>query len=209
VKGPDNSSPSDGDPSPSSSTSLTLLEQVKQGDRHGWERLVALYRPLLLWWCRGQVARREDAEDVAQEVFQTVFRRIDEFTRQPGQGGFRAWLRAITRHKLGDYFRRAGHQLAAAGGGAAQELLAELPAESGDSSSEEAASERCLVLRSAMELVRAEFQPRTWEAAWKAAVEGQAASAVAEALGMTTAAVHIAKSRVLKRLRQELDTLLD
>jgi RNA polymerase sigma-70 factor (ECF subfamily) len=189
---------------------VTLLEQVQGGDRHGWQRLVALYRPLVLWWCRGKVASREDAEDVAQEVFQAVFRRIDEFTKQPQRGGFRAWLRAITHHKLGDYFRRARHQPAAAGGSQAQELLAELPAGHGEaSSSDDGVSERCLLLRAALELVRPEFQPRTWEAAWKAAVEGQAAAAVAEALGMTVAAVYIAKSRVLKRLRQELDTLLD
>jgi hypothetical protein len=60
---------------------VTLLDKARQGDRPSWERLLKLYRPLVLWWCRARVARREDAEDVAQEVFTTVFGRLGEFTK--------------------------------------------------------------------------------------------------------------------------------
>ena len=56
----------------------------------------------------------------------------------------------------------------------------------------------------AVELVRAEFEQRTWEAWWKTAVEGRPAADVAAEMGMSLAAVYKAKSRVLLRLRQEL-----
>jgi RNA polymerase sigma-70 factor (ECF subfamily) len=61
-----------------------------------------------------------------------------------------------------------------------------------------------ILSRRAVELVRAEFEPCTWEAWWKTAVEGRQAADVAADMGMSLAAVYKAKSRVLLRLRQEL-----
>ena len=61
-----------------------------------------------------------------------------------------------------------------------------------------------ILSRRAVELVRAEFEKRTWEAWWKTAVEGRPAADVAAEMGMSFAAVYKAKSRVLLRLRQEL-----
>jgi acyl carrier protein len=66
-----------------------------------------------------------------------------------------------------------------------------------------------LLSRRALELVRAEFENRTWEAFWRTAVDGQAPADVAEDLGMSLHAVYKAKSRVLRRLRQELNGLLE
>jgi len=209
MKGPDNLSNRDGVSSPSGTTSATLIERVKGGDSQSWERLMKLYSPLVLWWCRTRGTRREDAEDIAQDVFKTVFGRIADFTkRQPGSS-FRAWLRTITHYKVGDHLRRSRHRPAAAGGSDAQEILAELPEEFGDdSSADEDPSERVVLLRSAMELVRPEFEPPTWAAAMRTAVEGQRPAQVAAALGLSPSAVYTAKSRVLKRLREELGTLL-
>ena len=65
-----------------------------------------------------------------------------------------------------------------------------------------------LVFRAA-ELVRAEFESRTWQAFWRATVDGHRAVDVAAELGMTVAAVWKATSRVKQRIRQELDGLLD
>ena len=61
-----------------------------------------------------------------------------------------------------------------------------------------------ILSRRAAELVQAEFEPRTWAAWWKTAVEGRQAADVADEMGMSLAAVYKAKSRVLLRLRQEL-----
>jgi RNA polymerase sigma-70 factor (ECF subfamily) len=209
MKDAGNSSNRSRNSSPSTTTSVTLIEQVKQGDAQSWERLMKLYSPLILWWCRTRGTRREDAEDIAQNVFKTLFKRLPDFTKQQLCGSFRAWLRTITHHKVGDHLRRTRNRPAAAGGSDAQEILAELPDEVGDdSSAKDDPSERVILLRSAMELVRPEFEPHTWEAAMRTAVEGQSPSDVAAALGMTPSAVYTAKSRVLKRLREELDMLL-
>ena len=67
---------------------------------------------------------------------------------------------------------------------------------------------RVLLLRGLLELIQLEFEPKTFKAFWRVAVDGFSAREVAEELGMTTvAAVHTAKSRVLKRLREEFEAL--
>ncbi len=57
----------------------------------------------------------------------------------------------------------------------------------------------------AAERVRSHFRETTWHAFWRTGVEGQDIRAVAQSLGMTAGAVHIARSRVMARIRQEID----
>jgi RNA polymerase sigma-70 factor (ECF subfamily) len=203
----DNSYSRDG-PSPATLTSASLLDKVKEGDAAGWQRLTDLYRPLVLWWCRHRVARRDDAEDVVQEVLATVLTRVGAFDRQR-PGSFRAWLKTITQFKLLEYWKDQRNQPVAAGGSEAKEALERFPQQLEDSSTEsDEASERRILLQSALELLRTEFEAKTWQAAMRT-VEGQRAAAVAADLGMTRDAVYIAKSRVLARLRKEMAELLD
>ncbi len=56
----------------------------------------------------------------------------------------------------------------------------------------------------ALDQVRVEFQPSTWQAFWRTAVDGLTTDAVAAELQMTNAAVRQARSRVSRRLRQQL-----
>jgi RNA polymerase sigma-70 factor (ECF subfamily) len=194
---------------PANATSLTLLDQARAGDSLAWQRLEFLYTPLVRWWCRRHgVCQPPDVEDVTQEVFATVAGKLTDFT-QGRVGSFRSWLYAITRNKARDHYRRVRNRPAAAGGSAAQERLEDLPeAVSEDSTQEDPVSERAILVRRALELVRPEFQPRTWDAVWRTTVDGQAPAAVAAALGMTPGAVHTARSRVLGRLRELLTDLL-
>lgn len=60
-----------------------------------------------------------------------------------------------------------------------------------------------------MELLEAEFEPRTWQMFWRVTAEGQAVKDVAADFGVTPGAVRVAKSRVLQRLREELKGLED
>jgi RNA polymerase sigma-70 factor (ECF subfamily) len=191
-------------------TSTTLLDQAKAGDSSAWDRLAFIYTPLVVWWCQRQgIGAPPDVEDVTQEVLAAVAGRIGDFTRGEA-GSFRRWLDTITRHKTADYFRRRGH-VAAVGGSDAKVRLERLPAvaDSDGGSIEQGVSERAILVRRALERVRPDFQARTWEAAWRVTVDEQRPAEVAAALGMTVAAVHTAKSRVLRRLRALLADLLD
>jgi RNA polymerase sigma-70 factor (ECF subfamily) len=116
-------------------------------------------------------------------------------------------VRGITRHKLLDYYRRAERKAAAAGGSTALERLHEIPDPL--PGSDEHADEMSGLYRRALDLIRGEFEERTWKAFWLTAVEGQEAPAAAAELGMSPVAVRIAKSRVLARLRAEAEELID
>jgi RNA polymerase sigma-70 factor (ECF subfamily) len=190
-------------------TSSSLLAQAQAGDALAWERLQFLYTPLVRWWCRRQgVVVLQDVEDVTQEVLAGVAGKIGGFTKGAA-GSFRSWLYTITRYKAADHHRRTCGQPAAAGGSDAQQRLQELAeAASTCSTAADFLSERAILVRRALELVRPEFQPRTWEATWRVTVDGQSPAEVGTALGMTAGAVHTAKSRVLGRLRELLTDLM-
>ena len=191
------------------STSSSLLHRVQQNDQEGWRRLVRLYGQLVLYWCRRANVPRDDRADVFQEVFRAVARHIGEFQRER-TGSFRAWLRSIVHTKAVDYFTKRGAGTGAAGGTDTYRRLLEVPDEQGASQSASLLpNEEILVLRQAMAMVQPEFEQRTWQAAFSTIIDGRTATEVAEELGMTPAAVRKAKSRVLQRLRAEMEGLLD
>lgn len=186
-------------------TSLTLLEKVRNQDAEAWQRLWQLYAPLVARWCIHAGISRQDADDVQQEVFQAVAGGLDGFRRDRAGDTFRGWLRGITRNKLLDHFRRCARQAEAQGGTEAQRQLQDVPeAELPDDTAEDLSG----LYHRALELVRCEFEPRTWDAFWRATVDGQSPALIAAEMGVSAAAVRKAKSRVLHRLRQELGELI-
>ena len=172
-------------------------------------RLVRLYGPLVDFWISGAGLQPADARDVFQETFQAVAEGISDFHKDRPGDRFRGWLRTIVRNKLADHFRRQGLQPPAAGGTEAFRRLQEVegPGMSAESPAERTALQQ-FRLR-ALELVRGEFEEQTWQAFWRVAAEGQAPKDVAEDLGVTPSAVRLAKSRVLRRRREEMEGLED
>jgi RNA polymerase sigma-70 factor (ECF subfamily) len=197
------------EPQPSSSTSRSLLERVKGHDEAAWQRLVVLYAPLVLAWCRRWQLQEQDAADILQEVFQAVLVHVADFQRRPEGGTFRGWLRVITHNKIHDHFRRRGRETPGAGGSEAQERLAQfaVPPKPEPEGAGGELEERRLLYR-ALDGIRAEFEDRTWQAFWRTAVDGRAPKDVAAELSMSPGAVRVAKSRVLHRLREELGDLV-
>lgn len=189
-----------------SSTSTSLLERVKEKDPEAWERLCKVYGPLVYRWVRKAGLQDQDAADVGQEVFRTVAARVAVFRRDRPADTFRGWLWAITRNKLGDYFRRRQAQPEAAGGtDAYQQLqaLAQTPTEDPDTSA--GFDDDAGVVHRILTLIRDEFEETTWQAFWRAVVEGHGVADIAGDLRMTPHAVRQAKYRVLRRLRKEMD----
>lgn len=192
-----------------SSTSHTLLEKVKLRQPEAWRRLVELYGPIVYRWCRRYRLSADDAADIVQEVFASVARHVDQFEHRAQCGGFRSWLSTITHNEVCDFFRREQRQAQGRGGTDAQERLAQIPEPPEPSDLTDPHEDRQLISRRALELVRVEFENRTWEAFQRAVLEGQYPADIAADLGISINAVYKAKSRVLRRLRQELDELLD
>jgi len=179
------------------STSRSLLVQLKEGQAAAWERLTSLYAPLVYHWCRRM--RLADIEGFHKD--------------RPGDT-FRHWLRTITRNKVRDHFRRTARQAQAAGGTDAQVYFSQLAAPpAGHEAAEESEDhdeegEARQLLRVALEQIRARVHPQTWQAFWKVVVEGKTPEEVGEELAMRPGTVRVAKSRVLSRLRSELGEIL-
>lgn len=190
------------DPSPSG-TSSSLIDRVKADEAGAWDRLVTLYGPLLYHWCRKWKLQDDDLADVFQEVFKTLVTHIGGFRRERAGDTFRGWLRTIARNKVLDHLRKRTHE--AEGGSEAGHRLSRIPAPEADDANdpEEAEAMRRLFLRG-LELLKPEFEERTWRAFWMTAVEGRPPQEAAAQLSMSPGAVRVAKSRVLQRLREEL-----
>jgi RNA polymerase sigma-70 factor (ECF subfamily) len=146
--------------------------------------------------------------DVMQEVFLAVASNIQTFQKGPAGGSFRGRLHTITANKIRDHFRRRNGP-PAVGGSSANERLAQVPDpfETQVDSQETAAVQG--LLHRALELVRGGFETQTWQAFWRVVVDGEAPADVARVLGLSRASVYQAKTRVLRRLREELGDLLE
>ncbi len=183
-------------------TSVTLLDRIRSNDASAWRRVAQLYCPLVYRWCRRQRLREHDAADISQEVFRTVATRIGDFRRERPGDSFRGWLWTITRNKIGDHIRRQERQPASPGGSDAYQQLLNLSEQLPDDA--DSAADMSGLAHRAMLLIRSEFEERTWTMFWRAIVEGHATRDIAADLGVTPDAVRMAKSRVLRRLREEL-----
>jgi len=188
-------------------TSSSLLERIKASDQIAWERFVHLYSPLVYRWCRQAGLQEADAADVGQEVFRSVALAIGTYHHDQKGDTFRGWLRTITRNKVRDFARSVGDR--GAGGSDAQERLLQvaddpLP-EADDTMAQE---ENLLIYRQAVELVLSEYEDKTRQAFLRVVVNGESPGQVAQDLGLTANAVYLAKSRILRRLRDEFGGLL-
>jgi RNA polymerase sigma-70 factor (ECF subfamily) len=189
-------------------TSMTLVGRLKLQDPSAWRQLAELYGPLVYSWVRISGLNEHDAADVVQEVFSTVHASLDRFRKERPTDRFRDWLWTITRRRTCDHLRKLGKQVIAKGGSDAYQQLQEFPEEISSADDPQAASAEAELVRRALDLVRREFEDRTWQACLQTAVNGRNPADVAADLGMSVGALYVARSRVLKRLRQELGDVL-
>lgn len=185
-----------------SETSLSLLDSLRAShDPRAWQRLVDVYRPLIGGYLRRQQLAEQDVEDVTQEVLAVVVRRIGQFERQDQVGSFRSWLRQIAVNCMRDFVRRRkGPQ--GAGSSGFLEMLEQLEdPDSGLSQEWDRQHDRYL-MRYLCQQVQGQFSEKVWSAFYRVAMQNEDAEQVAADLAMSVNAVRVAKSRVLKKLRE-------
>jgi RNA polymerase sigma-70 factor (ECF subfamily) len=185
-------------------TPVSLLVRLKQPEPEiAWQRFVDLYTPLLFYWARRAGLRDPDDADLVQDVFANLVRKLPEF-EYDRQKSFRSWLRTVVLNKWRDRQRRR----VSVPGVANDCELDEIADPIGDEDFWQREHREQLVAR-ALTVMKAEFEEPTWRACWQCVVEGRAVPEVAAELGISRNAVYVAKCRVLRRLRQELEGLLD
>jgi RNA polymerase sigma-70 factor, ECF subfamily len=193
-------------PPDSRRTSRSLLQRARDRQPDAWARLVVLYDPLVRHWCRRSGIAVQDIDDVVQEVFARAAISLDTFRHSGPTDTFRGWLRTITHHRVLEHYRREQRHVAAAGGSDALALFLNQP----DAPEPEDDDERTLygdLYRRSLEFVHGEFEPRTWQMFWRSVVDGLPTGSVATELGVSSAAVRQARSRVLRRIREEVGEL--
>lgn len=186
------------------STSVSLLRRLgERNSEEAWERFVSLYSPMIYRWglCNGLSA--ESSADLLQDVLAKLLVKMREFSYKPGSR-FRSWLKTVVINHARDvhrkHNRRATVTLSDDGGFA----------ESSDGVDVFAEREyREFLVARARDLMRDEFESKTWNACWLYVAEGLSSREVAERLSISENAVRVAKCRVLARLRKELEGLLD
>lgn len=182
-------------------TSINLLERVRRPeDEAAWSRFVSLYIPMLTRWTRESGLEAQDGLDVVQDVLVTLVNQLPQFHYDPARGSFRGWIKTLTFRQIAAH---RGQRVIAGGVGTAID-----PPAPPESSAEEG-EYRAFLVRRALELMKGDFEETTWRACWEHIVTGHSAIEVGRQLGLSEGAVHVAKCRVLRRLRDELQGLLD
>lgn len=186
-------------------TPRSLLDRICGGDADAWRALLAIYEPLLRHWLFAAPLQQADRDDLTQQVLAVLVRKLPVFRHSGRVGAFRAWLRTATLHELNDFYRRR----AALPEQQDQAALDALPSPLDELARAWDTEYDCHVLKGLLALVEPEFTASTWRAFRRVALDGAAPGAVAMELGTTVNAVTLAKSRVLRRLRQEARGLID
>jgi RNA polymerase sigma-70 factor (ECF subfamily) len=183
-----------------------LLIRIRDAqDREAWEQFVEIYAPLVFGYARKHGLQHADAADTTQEVLGRVHRAIRRLDYDRQQGRFRGWLLTITRNALRTYWAAADREPRGSGDTGTRKLLQELPdTDHSDADFWQQEYHRCL-FRWAAERIQEEFRSSTWQAFRQTTEEGMPPKQVAEDLGMSVGAVYTAKSRVVARLRSEIE----
>lgn len=191
-----------------SETSLTLLSRLQRDpDPASWQRLVDIYAPLIGRWLAQSPLQSADHEDLIQEVLKIVVQKLPDFERRR-TGSFRAWLRVVTVNCLQGHWRSEKYRTLATGGSDFHQRLQELEDPNSELAQAWDAEHDRHVVQRLLELIEPQFEPTTLQAFRRVVMEGQKPALVAAELGISVNAVFLGKSKILRRLRQELDGLL-
>jgi len=193
-------------------TSYTLLTRIRDvSDQQAWEEFVECYAPKIFLWCRRFHLQESDAADITQEVLVKLVSAMQSFVYDPVRGSFRGWLKTITTNAVRDLGRTWKRDQRTHGDVRLAPLLESLEDPEAVRALEEVieGGHRQQVLQEAETQVALRVQSRTWKAYQLTAVEERPAAQVARDLQMRISEVYVAKSRVMKMLRETIIRLED
>jgi RNA polymerase sigma-70 factor (ECF subfamily) len=190
-------------------TRQSLLLRAQTGEEGAWKDLADLYRPLIFRWLTRQSVPARDLEDLCQEVLLSVVKHLPNFQHSNRPGAFRSWLRTIVWSRTSDYWRAIEAATQASGGTGSTAVLEQMADPDSDLNRQWDEEHDRYVLNRLLDLVEEEFEPTTLRAFRRLALEGADGAETAKELGLSVVAVYKAKSRVLRRIRQEAEGLID
>ncbi len=188
---------------PTRASLLARLRDVQ--DDASWHEFFELYHRLILRTLVRKGLSAADAEDVAQEIFVGVARRLPTFEYRPAQCSFKTWLFRILQYRVAEFYRRRGR--GARGQelpGDAEPILATLA--DPDSLEPDAPWEREFednLVRATLERVRRQANPRYFQLYCYCAVEGHSVAETARIFQTPANDVSVALQRVGKLIAKE------
>jgi|SRR5579883_688937 len=188
---------------PAPITSVSLLVRLRDArDADAWRQFVRLYAPLVYRHARRKGLQDADAADITQEVLCAASAAAGRLSYDPARGTFRGWLFTLTHRRLCDFLDRRRRAGTGSGDSQVMRLLNEHPVREEADRWEQEYRQRAFAW--AADQVRPAVSDTTWQAFWQTAVEGRSGDEVATELGLSVAAVYLAKSRVMARLKQQV-----
>lgn len=179
-------------------TRSSLIAGLKIFSQERWTNFVLVYSPLLRYWIQRKGVPSATIDDVLQESLQSICIGIDGFERNEAKGKFRGWLRTIVERRVADLFRNKPAEMTVS-----PLVLANVPTPGQKDPTTIEEEMRLLreIRARALELVRQSTAEKTWQMFWLSTVEHVPTADISRQFGVTTAAVRVAKKRVLERLR--------
>ena len=188
------------------STRASLLLQLRDArNSAAWDQFAEIYSPIVFGFCRNQGLQDADAADVSQEVMRAVALAMEKFEYDRQRGKFRNWLLTVTRSKLNNFFSSRQRRDVARGNTSIQNLIDRAPTAGEQSSWDKEYHGR--LFHWACEQVKPTVQESSWQAFWRTTMDQDEAAAVAADLKLSVGAVYVAKSRVLARLRENIQSV--
>lgn len=189
-------------------TRASLILRLRHShDAAAWQEFVDIYQPLIFRIARSRGLQEADAFDTTQEVLARVAKAINRWNPDPECGSFRGWIGRITRNLVVEFLRSSNRLPVTSDDSTIGRLVQQTPQRSRETDLYDLEHER-QVFAWAARKVEQQFQPRTWQAFWQTAVQHHPVQYVADELNLSCGAVYIARSRVMARLKQVVQTHL-
>jgi RNA polymerase sigma factor (sigma-70 family) len=194
-------------PSSLEATRQSLLTRLKKSeDQEGWQRFFDTYAAVIHALALRSGLNQAEADDALQETMLSVAKEMPSFKYDPARGSFKAWLFQISRRRIADQFRRRLRNQR--DGNDANDLMSEIADPKGDALTQLWEDEwRENQLHLAVERVKRKVAPRQWQMFDLVALQHWSTERVCEFLGINRAQLYMARMRVGRLLKSEIQAL--
>ena len=193
-----------------STTSPSLLLRIRNPeDTDAWDEFLEIYTPVVRTYCFQRQLQEADVCDIVQDVMSRLVKQIRQFEYDPARGKFRAWFGTITANRIKTFLSRKSRTERTHGESDSAVPIDACSGSYADPDSDWIAIFSDQVYQTARARVRPVFEDATWECFEATWLRNEPAADVAHAMGIPVHSVYVNKSRVLKRLENEVRILAE
>lgn len=193
-----------------SKTSASLILRLQDpGDHAAWSQFAEIYEPLIARMATQMGMQPADVAESTQEVLMHLTSVVRQWRPREQAGSFRSWLRQVARNVMIRFLQTRDYRCMGTGDTGVHLNLAENSDRLGHESQLYDIEFRHQVFGWVVNKIENDFQRPTWQAFWLTMVENQPIKDVATDLKISVGAVYIARSRVMRRLQNEVKKLID